>query len=188
MPFRLSLQWLCGNPCTWAQDVRLHITGTKNQTRREPSKEHNISRHKWSLTHRMSKFHRSKMGIIYTDVITCDYLCYASCLACWALFGSLVPAMCNRSSCEQMYELPQSHCGDNREGTSFSWLHIYYAHLDSVRFEHSVCCRSLVTTYIMLLAWLVEHSLVHWHQQCVTVHHVPKCMIAYIYIYRLLTT
>ena len=23
---------------------------------------------------------------------------------------------------------------------------------------------------------LVEHSLVHWYQQCVTVHHVPKCM------------
>ena len=29
---------------------------------------------------------------------------------------------------------------------------------------------------IMLLALLVEHSLVHWYQQCVTVHHVPKCM------------
>ena len=23
---------------------------------------------------------------------------------------------------------------------------------------------------------LVEQSLVHWYQQCVTVHHVPKCM------------
>ena len=23
---------------------------------------------------------------------------------------------------------------------------------------------------------LVEHSLVHWYEQCVTVHHVPKCM------------
>ena len=30
--------------------------------------------------------------------------------------------------------------------------------------------------YIMLLAVVVEHSLVHWYQQCVTVHHVPKCM------------
>ena len=28
----------------------------------------------------------------------------------------------------------------------------------------------------LLLAWLVEHSLVHWDQQCVTVHPVPKCM------------
>ena len=33
-----------------------------------------------------------------------------------------------------------------------------------------------VLTYIMLLAWLVEHSLVHWYQKCVTVHHVPKCI------------
>ena len=45
-----------------------------------------------------------------------------------------------------------------------------------VRFEHSVCCGSLMTTYIALLALLVEHSLVHWYQQCATVHHVPKCM------------
>ena len=28
-------------------------------------------------------------------------------------------------SCAQVYELPPSHCGDNREGTLFSWLHIY---------------------------------------------------------------
>ena len=33
-----------------------------------------------------------------------------------------------------------------------------------------------MTTYITLLALLVEHALVHWYQQCVTEHHVPKCM------------
>ena len=33
-----------------------------------------------------------------------------------------------------------------------------------------------VLTNITLLALLVEHSLVHWYQQCGTVHHVPKCM------------
>ena len=37
-----------------------------------------------------------------------------------ALFGSLVPTICNRTSCAQVHELPQSHCGDNREGTLFS--------------------------------------------------------------------
>ena len=116
--------------------------------------------------------------------------------------------MCNRTSCAQVHELPQSHFGDNREGTLFSWLHVYYAHLASVRFEYSVCRGSLMTSwgyqwnvalsisrnyflfkyttgrahcfhdcmYITLLALLVEHSLVHWFQQCVTVHHVPKCM------------
>ena len=65
----------------------------------------------------------------------------------WALFGSLVPAMCNRTSCPQVYKLPQSRCGDNRNGTLFSWLQIYNTHLASVRFEYSVCHGSLMTTY-----------------------------------------
>ena len=26
----------------------------------------------------------------------------------------------NRTSCAQVHELPQNHCGDNREGTLFS--------------------------------------------------------------------
>ena len=50
----------------------------------------------------------------------------------------------------QVHELPQRHCGDNREGTLFPWLHIYYAHLASARFEHSVCRGSLMTTYIYI--------------------------------------
>ena len=45
---------------------------------------------------------------------------YAPCLACWALFGSLVPAMRNRKSCAQVHKLPQNHCGDNWEATLFS--------------------------------------------------------------------
>ena len=45
-----------------------------------------------------------------------------------------------------------------------------------MRFEHSVCRGSLMTTYIMLLTWLVKQSLVHWYQQCVAVHCVPKHM------------
>ena len=40
----------------------------------------------------------------------------------------------------------------------------------------SVCRGSLMTTNITLLALLVEHSLVHWYQQCGSIHHVPKCM------------
>ena len=27
VPSRLSPQWVCGNSCTWAHDVRLHIAG-----------------------------------------------------------------------------------------------------------------------------------------------------------------
>ena len=43
------------------------------------------------------------------------------------------------------------HCGDNWEDTFFSGLHIYYAHLAFVRFEHSVCHGSLLTTYIYII-------------------------------------
>ena len=84
--------------------------------------------------------------------MTYDHLYYAHCLACRAIFGSLVPAMCNRTSYAQVHGLPQSHWSDNREGTLFSWLNIYYAHLDFVKFEHSVYCVSLITIYIMPLA------------------------------------
>ena len=51
-----------------------------------------------------------------------------------------------------------------------------YVHRASVRFEHSVCRGSLMTIYVMLLAELVEYSLVHWYQPVITIHDVPKCM------------
>ena len=51
----------------------------------------------------------------------------------------------NRTSFTQVHELPQSHCGDDREGTWFLWLRIYYVHLASVRFELSVSRGSLMT-------------------------------------------
>ena len=33
---------------------------------------------------------------------------------------SLVPVMCNHTSCVQVHGLPQSHCHDNQDGTLFS--------------------------------------------------------------------
>ena len=105
-----------------------------------------------------------------------DQKYYAPCFSCWALFGSLVPAMWNLTSCAQVNELTQSHCGDNRESTFLSWLHIYYANLASVSFEHSVSRWSLMTTNITFLSLLGEYSLVLCNQQCGNVHHVPKCM------------
>ena len=44
-----------------------------------------------------------------------------------------------------------SHYGDNRKGTLFSRWHIYYVHLASVRFEHSVSPESLMTIYIIYM-------------------------------------
>ena len=93
-----------------------------------------------------------------------------------ALFGSLAAAVCKHTSCAQVHELPQSHCGASEEDTLFSWLHIYYSHLAFVIFERSRCCRSLMAIYIMLFAWVVELFLVHWCQRFVNVHHVPKWM------------
>ena len=71
------------------------------------------------------------------------HLYYALCLACWAFFGLLVQAMCNRTSCAQVHESPQSHCGDNREDTLFSWLHIYLR--SSCFCEFWVLCVSWIT-------------------------------------------
>ena len=51
--------------------------------------------------------------------IICDRLYYTPSLACWTLFGSLVPAMCNRKLCAQVHELLQSHCVDNRGSHCF---------------------------------------------------------------------
>ena len=96
-------------------------------------------------------------------------------LCTWYTFGLLVPAMCNSTSYAQAHELPQSHCGDNREGTLFSWLHLYYVHLASAGFEHWMCRGSFMATLRSFLCWS-SALLVHLYQQWVTVHHVPKCM------------
>ena len=88
---------------------------------------------------------------------------------------SVIWAMCNRTSCAHVHEFPQRYCDYCWEGTFFSWFHTYYTHLASVRFEHSVCRGSLMVTYIMLLAWFIGYSLVHWYQHCITVHQVAKC-------------
>ena len=80
-----------------------------------------------------------------------------------ALFGSLVPTMCNHKS----------------EGGHIVIKIAYILRfLASVRFEHSLCRASLMTTYITLLALLLKHSLVHYYQQCVTVHMFPSACVA----------
>ena len=44
LPYWLSPQWLCGNSCNWAHDVRLHIAWkTKRRVLNELSEEHNVS-------------------------------------------------------------------------------------------------------------------------------------------------
>ena len=96
---------------------------------------------------------------IYKKIYICIYIY----IYIYAIYMYIY--ICNHQSC----------CGDNWEGTFFSWLHIYYAHLAYVRFKHYVCRESLMTSYVMLLTcWALLGSLVPamW---CVTVHHVPNC-------------
>ena len=101
---------------------------------------------------------------------------YSPCLTCWSLYGWLVPTMCKYTSCAKIYELPWGHSRIDKSGSSHCflfWLHIFYAHLISIRFEQSVCQGSNIANFIMHLAWLVDHSKVDWYQQCVSIHHVP---------------
>ena len=59
-------------------------------------------------------------------------------------------------------------------------LYKYYVHLTSVGFEHSAWHESPLSSYIVLLAWLVEHFLIYWYQQYVNVHQVLKYICIYI--------
>ena len=65
--------------------------------------------------------HRSKMGIIYLQSWKQCALLVITTMALWQLMH--LGTWC--TSCAQVHELPQSHCGDNREGTLLSWSHIY---------------------------------------------------------------
>ena len=58
--------------------------------------------------------------------ITYDYLYYAPYLACWDLLGTLVPAMCNRTSSAQVHELPQISWDDKQGSTPcfHDWIYI----------------------------------------------------------------
>ena len=56
---------------------------------------------------------------------------------------SLVPAMCNRTSCAQVHELPQSHCGDNREVTLLTYICIVF--MITYRYNCKVTCTEEAT-------------------------------------------
>ena len=79
------------------------------------------------------------------------------------------------TSCTPMYELLQSSYDDNQEDTLFSWLHMSYSHLASVRFEHIFCRGLHLTTdgYIWFLHVLLKVQKVFWTNQNITV--LTKC-------------
>ena len=102
VPSWWSPQWLCGNSCTLAHDVQFILV----------------------ITRRAHCFH----DCIYITPILLLWVLSTLRVAdhLWPLilrsFLSLLRTLCNRTSRVQVHELPQSHCGDSREGTLFSWL------------------------------------------------------------------
>ena len=87
---RLSPKWLCGNSCTWARDVRLHIACTSK-----------------SRSNKLSPSCFCEVWALCLSWITYDHLYQGTCLACWTLFSSLVTALCDRTWCAQVHELAQ---------------------------------------------------------------------------------
>ena len=94
--------------------------------------------------------------------VTSDKFYYHPCLNCWALFGSLVPAMCNRTSCAQLHELPWSHLriGNNREGTLsvfltlYIYIHIYiYTHIYNIYTYIHINAYVHICIYIYIYMW-----------------------------------
>ena len=64
------------------------------------------------------------------------------CLACWAFFhSSLVPARVTTHPAPKCMTCHKAIVVITKKEL-FSWLHMYYIHFASVRFEHSVCCVS----------------------------------------------
>ena len=45
---------------------------------------------------------------------------------------------------------------------------------NSAELEHFVYHETLLTSFIMLLSRFVQHSFIHWYQNFLAVHHVPK--------------
>ena len=62
----------------------------------------------------------------YTLLVTTNHRVfnYASCLSSWALFGSLVRATCNRTSCAQVHDLPRASSQTTKKNSTIICLGI----------------------------------------------------------------
>ena len=50
------------------------------------------------------------------------------------------------------------------------------------------CHETLLRSFVMLFFGLFQHSLIHWQEQCVIGHHLPKCLSYHEAIGRLVIT
>ena len=82
------------------------------------------------------------------------------------------------STCAQVHELPQSHCGDNREDTLFSRLHIYihiYIYIYIYIYEY---------TYILIKTEIDSwHRVLNMHEANIHAQYTYTYIYIYIYIH-----
>ena len=98
------------------------------------------------MTHRVFKSHKSRMGIYVIMKTMCPLGYHQNGFMATHALGHMMYGY--KLLVPMNQRVPKSWA-------LFSWLHIYYAHLAFVRFEHSVCCRSLITTYIYINIYYV---------------------------------
>ena len=143
-------KWPHGYSCTWPHDEQLHIDGSNEPKSAQQVKQGAQCIMKLARCDSLRLSHFCEIWALCVTWVIFNQFYYAPCSTCWTLFGSLV------------HEFPWGHwwIGNNREGTLPVCLttYIYYAHLTSMRFEHSVCQKSLLTSFIMLLACLTSRG------------------------------
>ena len=127
------------NRCYLRQKLHLLLTMRNRSISADPSEK------------RTRMYFRYIYTYIYIYVCICIYLY----VYIYAIIKTMCPPSYHHNDFvathalgHMMHELPQSNCGDNKEAILFSWLHINFTHLSTVRFEHSVCCGSRMTIYI----------------------------------------
>ena len=86
--------------------------------------------------------------------------------------------------CSQVHELPQSHCGDNRVGTLFSWLHIY---ITLILLLWDLSSLSVVNHFWLLIKIYILYKYIYIYIYIYThIHiyiHIHICVYIYMYIY-----
>ena len=123
-------------------------------------KEYNISGHEGSITHRVLKSHRSKMGTCNHENnvpfrLSPQWFCGNSCL--WVHDIQLHIAITNETNVLNKLMKERNVSDDKWEGTLFSWLlHVYYTHLEHLE-QIWTFCVSCITYDHLYYAPFMDH-------------------------------
>ena len=86
-------------------------------------------------------------------------------------------------SCAQVHVLPQIHCGDNWEGTLFSWLHIYIYIIFPSYFCDTCVLRVSWITYDGLYIYIYTYIYIYIYFYTLYIYIYIYISVHYIYIY-----